>query len=243
MTLRREEQVVAALVEAVLPGARMRHVATQSNREWDFNLEVAGQVFPFESSLFPRRYASHDWWVFPSANANIRRVRNEVDLMLADVERDGLSSFDINGEGSDLASVERLWSELRIEYGTQTHWNPPGQIGIALPGEGAMLSADDVRPAVEHVANKEDIRVKLGASAAGERHLGVHIDDFGYPAQASMMQGLIPADPPRLPSEITHIWVTTYAGRDRDYLVWRFDTTHGWSDLGIVSASSARTDA
>jgi hypothetical protein len=261
MPPRREERVVAALVEAILPGARMRAVEIQSNREWDFNLEHNGNCFPFEvsrftsasrhqlynailgregdQSLFPRRDSHLGWWIFPSHIANVRRIRDQADDMLTAVDRDGLETFDINGEGRDLPSVKRLWDELRIQHGTRMQWTPPGQIGIALPGESAMLSADHVRSAVELVANKEDIRIKLGASVAPERHLGVHIDDFGYPAQASMTRGLIPTNAPALPPEVTHIWVSTYIGRDRDYLVWCFDRERGWRDLGVHSAVSA----
>ena len=48
MTLRREEGIVGTLVGLILPGSRMEYVVSQSCGEWDFNLHVGTEVFPFE---------------------------------------------------------------------------------------------------------------------------------------------------------------------------------------------------
>jgi len=258
--MHREERVVAALVERALNGARMRPVASQSNREWDFDLEVDGASYPFEvtratnrvrheqtnailgregdADLMPRKLAQYDWWVFTSHMANVKRIRRNVDRLLAEVEREGLTEFDINGIGANFPAVQALWQELRILHGTHMPWDPPGQIGIALPSDSAILSADSVTAAAEREAGKLDNRTKLGRSTAQQRHLCVFLDEFAYPADESMKRGLMPSSAPALPQEISHLWVVTYLGRDSNYLVWRFEEHSGWSSVGALSAAS-----
>jgi len=261
--MRREEELVAALVEAVLPSVSMRPVEEQSAGQWDYDLVTQAETFPFEVTRFtsaprnrlykailgkqsddawiPRQVCKKDWWIHPSHIADIRRVRKGIDGMLAEVESLGLREFDINGVGSDTEPVRALWNELRIESGCQMDWNPTGFIALSLPGESAMLCADHVFDAASHVMNKADNRKKLGASPASERHLGVFIDELGYPAQASMQYGYFPSEPLVLPGEITHVWLFTWVAHPAKYCVWRYASREGWRDLGVHSG--VRPDA
>ena len=125
-----------------------------------------------------------------------------------------------------------------MTHGTRLDWDPPGRIGIGLPPDSGILSADQILEAVEREAAKADNCRKLGKSSARQRHLGVFLDDLSYLPQAAMRRGLIPSTGVRLPPEITHVWIVTNVGLDPDYLVWRYNTESGWTNLGRMSATT-----
>jgi hypothetical protein len=258
--MRHEESILAKVVEHVVPGARMTYIASQSDGEWDFDLTSGPDVFPFEvtrvtsaarqemyaailgnddnSDFVPRKLAQHDWWVFPSHSADIRKLRRDVDRLVANIEREGYTEFNIQRDSQSSDAVRKIWTEIRVTHGTRLAWDPPGRIGIGLPPDSGILSADQILAAVDREATKPDNRRKLGQSSARERHLGVYLDDFSYLPQAAMRRGLIPSAGLQLPPEITHVWVVTNIGLEPDFLVWRYDAKSGWTNLGRMAATA-----
>ncbi len=256
--MRADEALVALLLEALHDGAQMRHNAAQSNGEWDFDLVLAnGEIEPVEvtvstdrerqqiyaailsdhGSFIDRRVCQYDWYVTPHQNANIRRIRKEVDRYLAEVEHAGVTDF-FDGWASSKEAVRRICMELRIEAGTRCDWKPPGRIGLGLPGNGGTLSGDIVVEHVEREASKEDNRKKLGRSQATRRHLAVVLGDLNGVGKASMLGGFFPEQPAALPPEITAAWlITRLHGSVPEYLVWRNVAGEPWEDLGVVTVS------
>lgn len=251
--MRDEETAVAALIEAIRPGTRMEFSSSQAHGECDFHLVDGEARYPFEVTQFtnPRARAMYaailgragsdafvdrvltqnDWWVFPSHLANVRRIREHVDRLLADIEREGLTKFDVRLDANQSSAVRRIWEEIRIVHGTHISWSPPGRIGISTPGDGAMLSPHQVISAVEAESSKPDNRRKLGLEAR-EGHLCVYVDYLGYPAHSCILSGLLPSVPPRLPEEVTHVWVVADHGEGPEYIVWSYDQVAGWQDRG-----------
>jgi hypothetical protein len=256
--MRSEERAVAQIIEAIRPTCRMEYSVEQSHGECDFVLRDGEGAYPFEVTRYTnpraqeiyaaiegrdgtgafvnRRLAQHDWWVFPTHITNIRRVRDHVDRLLADVEAEGFTQFDVRTDTASPA-VQRMWQEIRILHGVQMPWSPPGRIGIATPGDGATLSSDQVVSAVEAEAAKPDNRKKLGLEAA-ERHLCVYVDYLGYPAHSVMLNGMLPSQHPRLPPEVTHLWVMCDHAEGPEYVVWSYERTAGWQDHGVYVESS-----
>ncbi|MCC7064472.1 MAG: hypothetical protein IT456_16790 [Planctomycetes bacterium] len=257
--MRNEEKAVAGIIEAIRVGSRMEYSRHQSHGECDFLLHDGDGVYPFEvtrhtnarsqemnaailgrdgrAAFLDRHLAQKDWWIFPSRNANIRRVRAQADRLLADIESEGLSEFDVNTNGASPA-VQRIWNEISVLYGTHMPWSPAGRIGIATPGGGGFLSGDEVVCAIECEAAKEDNRRKLGTDA-DERHLCVYVDYLGYPAHSVMLAGLLPSQEPDLPPEVTHLWVICDFGEGPEYIVWSFARGGQWKNHGTFIESAS----
>jgi hypothetical protein len=258
--MRSDEALTALLFESTHAGAEMRHNASQARGEWDFDLVFPnGEHEPVEVTIstvlerqriyaailndhglfVDRRICENDWHVTPYQNANIRRIRRDIDRYLAEVERAGTANF-FDGRASNNEPVQRICTELRIEAGTQCTWRPPGRIALGLPGQGGTLSADNVIEDVEAEANKADNRAKLGRSLAPNRHLAVILGDLNGLGRASMLRGFVPDRPATLPAEITVAWVITRLnGATTEYLVWRNRSGAEWEDIGIVNVTDA----
>ena len=71
------------------------------------------------------------WWIHPAPSANINRIRLHADRYLADVERDGLASFDADFQHDDAPSVAAIIADLGVRSGRTFSWTVPRQIAIA----------------------------------------------------------------------------------------------------------------
>lgn len=264
--MRRDENIVAALIEHALPGSRMEPVHNQSAGEWDFNLVIGDRVSPvevtrstsqrmegFHAAIFgedgeqqyvERKRAAHPWMITASPLSNVRKLRARADRLLADIEAEGRTEFNIARDSADSSAVLAIWNAVRISDGEQMTDVVSTHHQILTPIDSAILSSEQVIAAVEREAHKSDNRAKLERSSAAERHLFVQIDHLGYPAKEAMRVCGLPYKPLALPSEITHVWVSSHVGLGEEYLVWRFDHERGWADFGVVDlAASSAPDA
>jgi hypothetical protein len=254
------ERVAKIVVEAVLPGSRMDFRGSQSVRTHDFDLITPlGTVAALEvtsaadprilsteaailderkgGSFVPRRETANDWYICPTVDANIHRVRKLADRYLADIEKEGLREF--QGEGSAFSSlaVARIWEDLRVEAGWVASWNPPGFIALALPGDGGWLNPHHVYEAVRVEAEKPDNREKLARSGASERHLFVYVDPSNalpWMCFREMRSGQLPS----LPAEITYVWAC--APYDHTVAVLHGSVSLGrWERLSVPCVAGA----
>jgi hypothetical protein len=249
------ERAAKSVIEAVIRGGRMEFHSDQSHSIVDFDLEYAdGTVAAVEATasvnqqrlvtearvrkgghFVGRSQCRKDWFVFPSVGADIRRIRENVDQYLAAIEADGLSQFHNQADADLYASVQRIVEDLNIEGGGVVHWKTPG-IGLGGLGWSGTVSAHHVQAAVEHEANKEDNKKKLLASGRAERHLFVHIDPTNSQSWIAVRDLAPPDSPPRLPMQITEVWVAACAGSVNGWIVWRGNSA-GWQNVGLVTVS------
>ena len=175
-----------------------------------------------------------DWWVHPAPNANINRIRAQVDEYLAAIEADGLDRFIGPVDSDAYLSVERIYTDLLIEGGSVMKWKNPGRIGISYPGDGGFVVPENLQKAIEREALKGDNRRKLGSAGTAERHLFVYISSQNFLAWAALTDGDMPDNTPQLPDEITDVWAVTGAGQKDKYIVWRASKGAQWQNLGLV---------
>lgn len=265
VSMRNEELLVAALVEAVVPGSRMIAIEPQSHGEPDYMLVTPTEASPFEvtrftsdrtratftailgrsgtGDLIARAPGRPGWWIQPTVRSQIGKLRRQIDAMLHEVDELGLRKFDVSGTGGDTPIVQRLWQDLRIRSGAQVDWVPSAHIRLELPGGTATLGSAQVVDAAMREVAKADNRSKLGRFATDHRHLGILLDELGYPACAAMQRGMFPCEPLMLPAEITHVWLFTWLHEPSVYRVWRYCREQGWRDLGVARARSPSTSA
>jgi len=246
--MNRSEKVAKLVVEALLPGSRMDFRTSQSTRTHDFDLispsgvvaalEVTSAVNPQTlrteaailddrkgGSFIPRTKATKDWYINPTVDADINRVRALADEYLADIEKEGIEDFYSEMTSVFSPAVARIWTDLRVEAGVVLKWNPPGRIGLALPGDGGWLNPHHVRDAVRVEAEKKDNLEKLILSGVSERHLFVYIDPSHALAWMCFRE-MASGEMPTLPSDITYIWAC--APYDRTIAVLHGPVSRRW---------------
>jgi hypothetical protein len=242
------ETIAEKIIETLIPGSEMRFRTSQSNGEYDFNLIFKnGQSVPLEvtvstdrsyketaaairsdqkgGSFIQGNLCKKGWYVTPAPNANINKIRERIDSHLAEIEAEGLESFNSHLDGDQSMAVRRIFEELQIVYGIEHKWKKPAQIGIAQPVQETMVHPDNLLKAVELEANKPDILKKLSDKSFHERHLFVFIEHNNFPAWSAMNGESIPERFPSLPDEITHVWAVAKSREPDKYIVWRFSSS------------------
>lgn len=259
-TMNTSEHLAKVLIESVLQGTVMDYRIDQSAGGYDFDLlypdgisailEVTTSTDKVQEStvaaitnkrkggsFIQAKKCRKDWIVHPVSSANINKIRAQADEYLADIEADGLEKFFSPIDAVDYPSVVRISRELGIEGGSVVKWKNSVQIGIALPGSGGFVSAQNLQNAIQVEAYKADNRRKLGSVVVPERHLFVYVSPRNFLAWAAMLDGEPPADPPPLPEEITDVWAVTSSGQKDQFKVWRGAREGSWQNLGLLSLS------
>jgi len=245
------------IVETLVRGAKMHYRESQSAGEHDFDLEYAiGVSVPLEVTMstdeeteaieaaimrsrkggpfVPRIQCQHDWWVHPTKHARINRIRTDVDSYLAAIEAEEWEDFNSLIDAAESPAVHAILQDLQIESGKITKWKSPG-IGIATPGGGGLVDPALVNEAVEIEACKDDNKRKLGSAEGSEKHLFVYVTPTKYLVWVAIRDGELPASGPKLPPEITHVWLTTWAGDGGWHTVWRAPRDDSWTHIGLVN--------
>ena len=259
------EAAAKRIVENLIPGARMHYRESQSLGEHDFVLEyLTGTRVPLEvtvstdeaaeatraailssrrgRSFVPRVHCKHDWYVHPIRHANINKIRSRVDSCLAAIEAEGRGQFNAFTDSAQSPAVFAILQELRIEYGSVVSWKSPG-IGVAMPGDGGLVAPALVNEAVETEALKADNKRKLSAAAGLEKHLFVYVAHTRHVVWVAMREEAPPATGPKLPSEITHVWVATWAGDGAWHTVWHARRGFSWTHMGQVNIETGEVRA
>ncbi len=184
-----------------------------------------------------RTQCQHDWWVHPLRHAKINKIRTRVDAYLAAIEAEGRKDFNSFIDATESPAIRAILQDLHIEGGNITKWKSPG-IGIATPGGGGLVDPSLVNNAIEIEALKSDNKRKLGSAAGSEKHLFVYVTPSRHVVWVAVRDGMLPASGPRLPPEITHVWVATCAGDGVWHSVWRAQRGLPWTHMGLVNIAT-----
>jgi len=245
------EQVAKAVVERILKGATMHFRPDQSSGEYDFDLQYSdGKMVPLEVTAAANQQmmwkaatitaekkggpfvkavsCCNGWLVHPLPDADIERIRTNIDAYLARIEATGLRKFFAWTDASESQPVADILRDLKIEAGCVFAWKGARRIGVALPGQGGRVTPDHLQWAVEIEANKADNRRKLGNTRCSERHLFVYVHPLNYLPWVALVDEEPPAEPPQLPAEISHIWVVTTTRSPNEYIIWRVARGGRW---------------
>ena len=174
------------------------------------------------------KLCERDWLVRPALWADLRMVRAKVDQYLAAIEFVGIDRF---WAPTDLhPSVDRIYQNLGVVSGSVfSHWKEPGQIGIMFPTRGgAFKRAATAIEAADKEAFKVDNRRKLGLSCTNERHLVVYVYPTHYSPWCALVDCNPPAEPAKLPPEITDLWLLSETRSAHELTVWRGTTSLPW---------------
>lgn len=255
--MNRSEHIAKLLVEELVPGSEMRFQSDQTGGSCDFELLQHGNLLgvlevtasvdaQLEETIaaitnkkkggefIPARHCRFDWWVHPLPTARINKLRSKLDEYLAAVESEGRTNFFSYTDAAGSDAVRRLLIDLGIEGASVVRWNPPGQIGISLPGGGGRVDAEDAQRAVELEAAKTDNRAKLGKCPSLERHLFVYVDPMNYLPWVALVEEEPPTCAPSLPTEVTHIWAAAESRKPRCFTVWKAVRGSQWERMGPV---------
>jgi hypothetical protein len=255
------EAAAKSIVEHLIPGTRMHYRDSQSCGEHDFDLEYpTGARVPLEVTVstdkaaeatraailrrgrfVPRVQCKHDWYVYPRRNANINKIRAHIDSYLAAIEAEGRTQFKASTDADTSPAVFTILRELGIESGCVVRWESPG-IGIATPGDGGRVDSTLVNEAVETEAFKADNRRKLSAAAGSEKHFFIYVARTRHVVWVAVREEAPPAVGPKLPPEITHVWVVTWAGDGAWHTVWRAQRGSLWTHMGQVNPTTLTLD-
>jgi len=263
------EAIAKYVVEAALPGAEMIHNPVQSHGEYDFDLRSDGAVAAVEvtasadqlqkqisaqicnekrgGAVVEARKCKKSWMIFPTKNADMRKIRSRLDEYLFVLEQAGIESFSatygvvcsrpqeqVCALPSMPQSVRAICSDLEIDSGSTIPTSEAPKIFIEPPGgEGGWPRTSDAIEAGEREAWKCDNRKKLGAAQTKERHFVVCIDVMNSLPKDALTHFEPPSALPNLPEEITHIWLIGYSGEACKFIVWKASTKEPWRSFTV----------
>lgn len=222
----------------------------QSHAEWDFDLiyqngetaavevtsshnqaltQIHSEIFSPEKggSRIQAVQCKFNWFIRPIAGANINTIRKKADRYLAELEAKGIFSFNAldrpqYGVSENLAKIR---DELQLEYGKAL--SPSDGAEIRMQG---TISGGAVGPttAIRAAENEfEPNRKKLEKSGCAERHLFINVDQMNGRPWVAMVDFHPPEEMPRLPQEITHVWLASQMTRDQ-FVVWSGSSNRPW---------------
>lgn len=246
--MNQSEAIAKRVLEAIFPGARLDYRLTQSHGEYDFDLRynngttAAVEVTAaMDETLMKTVGAIHSkraggsviqpltckksWLIFPVKGASIRRIRTDADIHLAALEREGIDRFFCV---SSSPVVQKVCCQLQITGGGVVSSEQNPTIRIAGPGGGGAVGPSDAIEAGEFEAWKQDNRKKLGAAKLAERHLVVYIDASNGLPWIALTSFTPPAILPKIPEEITNLWLIGQGENENEFIVWCAGTKENW---------------
>lgn len=250
-TMNRTERLAKMVIERVIPGGTVHYHTEQASGLHDFDLTYSdGGTVPVEVTAAADRQLSetvaaiesrrnggrfiearachNGWLVHPLPDANINRLRAQLDVFLARIEAVGVSKFFAWTDAAECKPVRQILTELRVEAGRVFAWKGGRQIGLVRPGQGGRVTADHVQRAVELEASKRDNRLKLARTGAREAHLVVCIESTNFLPWVSLVDGIPPSTGPSSPPEITDVWAIARTRTSGEAVVWRANSAEGW---------------
>jgi len=191
----------------------------------------------------------YDWWIWPAVNAPIKRLRQELPLLLGELEKAGLT-FDHRCDATLRARMAASpfapeFDKLRIERIVAGPRATDGGVArLVLPGVSgdAAIHIDRIASWVgEFVERSTDVPRKLAETGAEERHafIVVTLTSEWDVFHALTMDGYshLPSVDPVLPDEVTHVWLLNTSG-DR-CIAWFPEK--GWFDYAAVMNNERST--
>ncbi len=247
------EAIAKRVLEAILPGANLEFQPVQSDREYDFDLRYAdGTIAAIEATaainesymrtlarihnernggrIIQPNYCRKSWLIIPATD-EIMEIRQSADRYLANLEQEGIDSFFC--VSSRTQSTRQICRDLRIAFGSvlSSYGQPTILIGHPI-GAGAVGPRVAIKTG-ETEAWKEDNRKKLGAAKTAERHLVVYIPAGSLPWSA-LTSFEPPAILPRIPEEITNLWLIGQGENLNEFVVWYASTSETWRSTKVV---------
>ena len=177
------------------------------------------------------------WLVLLRPGAQVNRARAGLPDILVQFEGAALTEVTVHDDDHAKWARELLGSVNAdtAKVGTMR----PGTIGLTGPMRVEWLSSDpeDVVTFVERfAASRPDDLSKLRNSGAAERHLfvwgGVFPQDWASLRPLQLDIAALPSRAPRLPPEITHVWVAADGERPSRIVHWSPDG--GWQEAGRI---------
>jgi len=260
--MRISERIAKLIIEACVQGSTMEYCPEQSHGECDFILhlangdqalvEVTESVDQNQRLIYDKILSTKEggpvveakkcrksWIIVPTKNAQIAKIRARADDYLSTLEKGDIETF--NRWFPTTQTVERICNDLFLVNGSAICTEGPPKIHILLPGgDGGWVSPVVAIAAAEKEASKIDNRQKLGFAKTQQRHLAVYVDVTNG-AWAVLKACKPPSTLPKLPAEITHIWLISYSGASKDeFVVWRASTQERWYGQRVVIPQDER---
>lgn len=262
----RSESVAKNVLERIFPGSTMCYVRDQSHGEWDFNLkyqdgktaavevtsshnkastQIDSRIFSpgKDGSITHAVHCKLNWVIRPTASADIRKIRKKADAYLAELEAKGIFGFDKFDRpeyavdqpqymaSKDLAKIR---DELQLEYGKAE--SPTDRAEIRMLGiisDGTVDATTAIKAAEEEF---EPNRKKLGRSEFTERHLLIIVNGLNSGPWRHLLDYLPPDETPRLPQEITHVWLVCQVAPAM-FVVWYGSSNRPWQRMILEGLS------
>ena len=245
------EAVAKRVLEAILPGANLEFRPVQSDGEYDFDLRYAdGTIAAIEATaainesymralarihkqrnggrIIQPKYCKKSWVIIPATD-EIMEIRRSADRYLAKLEEEGIDSF----PPVRTPSTRQICRDLPIFFGAVVSSFGEPTIEIWPPiGAGAVGPRLAIKTG-ETEAWKEDNRKKLGAAKTAERHLVVYIPAGSLPWSA-LTSFEPPAILPRIPEEITNLWLIGRGKNPNEFVVAHASTSETWRSTKVV---------
>lgn len=230
----------------------------QSHGEWDFDLiyqdgetaavevtsshnraltQIHSEIFGSAKggSRIQAVRCKMNWFIRPIAGASIKKIRKNADRYLAELESKQIfnfNAFDRSQRGD--SDISKVREDLQLEFGVAT--SPSDGAEIRMLG---IISGGAVGPTTAILAAEvefESNRSKLGKSEFAERHLFVNIDQSNGRPWVAMVDLQPPEEMPRLPEEITHVWLASQITRDK-FVIWSGNSNQPWQKTIIETLS------
>ena len=240
-----DERLATRAVKAAMPNVDLIFNTDQSNSVADFSIMKDGEEVGVlevtrctvqeaeelrslirQNPFIERIHCQSDWRIHLGENARINKVRQCADLYLRNIELSGIDNF-FSQTDAHIEPVRRIWEDLCVESGKKWKWKIPC-IGMSAPLSGGPANPGTVWNSVQPEVYKPDNLRKLERSGCPHRHLFIVIDGLQGPAYVSIRWCEPPQEVPKLPSDITHLWVAAEEGKI--VYVWLADSV-GWRDL------------
>ena len=195
-----------------------------------------------ERSLVQAPQLKSGWVVSLCEDAKVSEVRRQAPTLLSEIERTGATELTVGRGWSDNSEVEDLRERLAacgIDAVHQHQAVGPGVIRMLGAAYATWLSMDpdDVVTFVESfIESRPSDVAKLGRSNADERHIFIWSGVFSTAERELRALALdvsdLPTRAPRLPLEVTHVWVAGESARPSRIVHW--SPTSGWVEVGHV---------
>lgn len=203
-------------------------------------------------SIIEAKHCKKSWIVFAIDPKTIPVIRKKADECLAKVEQAGFERFNnldaCTARRQREAALEKVLAppvprcvedvccELKIQFGSVIPEETSPKIYIRPPVGGGAVGPSVAIEAGEREALKKDNQKKLGAANTEEHHLVVYVG-IGLPWIALTEPHFdAPSAVPKLPPEITHIWLIGHSGKSNEdeFVVWRASAKDPWRSQRVV---------
>ena len=187
------------------------------------------------------------WMVVLRQGAMVNTARARLPDLLWRLEQAGIDEASVFSAGGFNEDGRYRWipgqlAEAQTETAKATDIFAAGTISITSPMQVAWLSQDpdDVVTFVEEFVESRPTDVKkLGRAKADERHLFIWSGELstGWVSLRALALDVprLPTRKPRLPDEISHVWVAPEATPASRIVVW--SASSGWVTAGTTSST------